>query len=402
MTTSKARALWAYSLSVIFGVLLAASVSAHSFNESYVYFDVTETTLSGRVEVGMVDLAKFAARDADVHEPITKEDLNATFDTVTRYFGERMELVYEGQRLDVTFRDVSDLTYLDTEKGKFAQLWFDVGTPAITPVEIEMFYNAFFDDIDPDHRGYALIATNTRNGMTENEGYISLIFSPGDVLKRFYLNDERTSDAIMTFIEHGIWHIWLGFDHVLFIVTLLISSVMFIQAGRWEPSTQLRQSLWNTVKIVTVFTLAHTVTLSLATFGIVTLTATFVEAVIAVSIAVVAIGNLVPRFHTTSWIVVFVFGLFHGFGFANVLEPLGLDTERKAIGLAAFNIGVELGQLAIVLVLFPIFYKLRNWSGYRPIAMQAGSVVLIAVAVFWFVERTIGSFGAAQVAGLGG
>ncbi|MEL6688785.1 MAG: HupE/UreJ family protein, partial [Pseudomonadota bacterium] len=370
--------------------------------ESYVYFDVTETTLSGRVEVGMADLAKFTARDPDVHEPISKEDLNASFDEVTSYFGDHMQLVYEGKRLDVSFRDVSELTYLDTEKGKFAQLWFDVGTPPITPVEIEMFYDALFADIDPDHRGYALIATNTRNGMTENEGYISLIFSPGDGLKRFYLNDERTSDAIMTFIEHGIWHIWLGFDHVLFLVTLLISSVMFIQAGRWEPSTQLRQSLWNTVKIVTVFTLAHTVTLSLATFGLVTLPPTFVEAVIAVSIAVVAIGNLIPRFHTTSWIVVFIFGLFHGFGFANVLEPLGLDAERKAVGLAAFNIGVEIGQLAIVLVLFPILYKLRNWSGYRPIAMQAGSVALIAIAAFWFVERTIGSFQAAQVAGLGG
>ena len=110
MTRSKAIGLWAYVLGCFFSVIIVSQATAHSFNESYVYFDVTETTLSGRVEVGMVDLAKFAARDPDVHEPITKEDLNASFGEVTTYFAEKLELVYEGERLDVSFRRVSDLT----------------------------------------------------------------------------------------------------------------------------------------------------------------------------------------------------------------------------------------------------------------------------------------------------
>ena len=104
----------------------------------------------------------------------------------------------------------------------------------------------------------------------------------------------------------------------------------------------------------------------------------------------------------TFYFAAYVFGLFHGFGFANVLEPLGLDPTRKAIGLAAFNIGVELGQLAIVFVLFPLLFALRSLPAYRVVAMQAGSVALIAIALFWFFERTYDAFTPINVAALGG
>lgn len=395
------RIVFALLISV-FSISLVTGASAHSYNESYVYFDVTEETLAGRVEVNLTDLARLDAQDGSVNTPMAKEAFEAKYNEFADYFSNRLELSLDGKPLDVEFRDASGLTYLDTEKGTFAQLWFDVDGFGQTPVAIEMSYDAMFSDVDPAHRGFALIATNTRNGMEENEGYISLIFAPGDGSKRLYLNDEPTFGVIMTFLEHGVWHIWLGFDHVLFLITLLISSVMFINGGRWEPSNGLRESMMNTVKIVTVFTLAHTVTLSLATFGIITLPVAFVEAVIALSIAVVAIGNLFPRFHTQSWKVVFIFGLFHGFGFANVLEPLGLDPTRKAIGLGAFNIGVELGQLAIVFAVFPILFALRLLPSYRVVAMQGGSLALIAIAIFWFVERTYGALAPAQVAAFGG
>ncbi len=397
--TAWIRALFCSFVAAIFVLAVPGAASAHSVNESYVYFDVTETTLRGRVEVNLAELAKIKANDGSVDTPLTREEFEADYPLFADYFSDRLALEFEGERLDVAFDGIG---YLDTSKGAFVQLWFDVTGFDTTPVSIEMSYDAMFSDIDPTHRGFALIATNTRNGMEANEGYISLIFAPGDGLKTLYLNDEPTWGVIMTFLEHGVWHIWLGFDHVLFLITLLISSVMILHAGRWEPSGGLRDSLINTVKIVTVFTLAHTVTLSLATFNIITLPVAFVEAVIALSIAVVAIGNLIPRFHTQSWKVVFIFGLFHGFGFANVLEPLGLDPTRKAIGLAAFNVGVELGQLAIVLAVFPVLFAVRHFKAYRILAMQGGSVALILIAMFWFVERTYGAVTTATAATLGG
>ena len=381
----RAAALWI--LIALFSVAANASF-AHKFNESYVYFDVTDTTLSGRIEVTLTNLAQVLAQDGTVSTPITEDAALARSEEIFAYFNERMQLLTDGVRYDVSFHSID---FLQTDFDTFAALKFDVLGIASTPTTLQMSYDALFGDIDPTHRGYALIGSNTRNGMGENESFISLVFAPGDGIKDLYLNDEPTGEVFKTFLEHGVWHIWLGFDHVLFLVTLLLSSVMFIQAARWEPSDSLRASLMNTVKIVTVFTLAHSVTLTLATFSIVTLPVAFVEAVIAISIAVVAVGNLMPRFHTQSWKIVFIFGLFHGFGFANVLEPLGLDPARKALGLFAFNIGVELGQLVIVLLVFPILYAIRALPAYRLIGLQAGSVALIAIAMFWFVERTVGA-----------
>ncbi|WP_375228178.1 HupE/UreJ family protein [Roseobacter sp. S98] len=398
----RARGLTAILCGLVIAVFALASsgpAKAHSFNESYVYFDVTDTTLSGRIEVTLNELAKVLYGRADVEAPLTQAEAQENLPALGAYFAEHLRLSDGGQPLDVTF---TDLTFFASDAGIFSQLMFDVQGIGQTPVTLQMSYDAIFSDIDPEHRGYALISTNTRNGMEVNESYISLIFAPGDGAQTLYLNDEKSSRVAMAFLEHGVWHIWLGFDHVLFLVTLLVSAVMLISAGRWEPAPSLRESLKRTVTIVTVFTIAHTITLSLATFGIITLPVVLVEAVIALSIAVVALGNLFPRFHAQSWKVVFIFGLFHGFGFANVLEPLGLDPARKALGLVAFNIGVELGQLAIVILLFPVLFALRQLASYRLVALQAGSVALIAVAIFWFAERTLGAFAPASVALAGG
>lgn len=389
MITTKAAA-WTTFLRVWIAALclscLALPASAHSANQSYIYFDVTETTLSGRIEVTLSDLGQLFSGPA--RAPLTEEETRARQEEIFGYFDEHMQLFFEGKRYDVTF---DSITFLPTGFDVFAGLLFTVNGIDVTPTTIEMSYDAIFNDVDPTHRGFGLIGSNTRNGMDENEGYITLIFSPGDGVQTLYLNDEPTNDIIKTFLEHGAWHIWLGFDHVLFLITLLLSSVMVIHGARWEPAERLGASVWTIVKIVTVFTVAHTITLCLATFGIIVLPVVFVEAVIAASIAVVALGNLMPRFHTQSWIIVFVFGLFHGFGFANVLEPLGLDPARKALGLVAFNVGVELGQLVIVLLVFPVFFAIRKMSAYRLVGLQVGSVALIAIALFWFVQRTAGA-----------
>jgi len=180
------------------------------------------------------------------------------------------------------------------------------------------------------------------------------------------------------FVWQGVLHIWFGFDHVLFLITLLLPAVLLRKAGQWAPVNEFKTAFINVVKIATVFTISHTITLSLA--------------VIAVSIAVVAFGNMFPIWHHRVLLIVFIFGLFHGFGFANVLEPLGLVPSAKAVGLLAFNIGVELGQIAIILVLFPILYVLRNWSAYPFLALKVGSIAIILMASIWIVERTAPTF----------
>ena len=168
---------------------------------------------------------------------------------------------------------------------------------------------------------------------------------------------------------------------------------MVVRAGRWTPAPSFREPFWFVVKVVSLFTVAHTITLTLAALGIVRLPVVLVEAVIALSIAVAAVNNLYPFIANRTWSIVFILGLFHGFGFANVLDPLGAQGSALIPALAGFNVGVEIGQLIVVFAAFPILFILRRLPLYKPLVLQTGSLALIAVACFWFVERTFDVMG---------
>jgi hypothetical protein len=160
--------------------------------------------------------------------------------------------------------------------------------------------------------------------------------------------------------------------------------------GKWRPIDRFGPALLNVVKIVTAFTVAHSLTLSLAALGVVQLPGRLVEVIIAASIAIAASDILLPIFRGRVWLVVMGFGLFHGFGFAGALSEMGVLGERLALPLFAFNLGVEIGQVVIVAFIFPILFLLRRPSVYRRFLMPAGAVFLILVSAAWVVERSLG------------
>jgi hypothetical protein len=149
----------------------------------------------------------------------------------------------------------------------------------------------------------------------------------------------------------------------------------------------LRPTLRSALKIVTVFTVAHSITLWMAVTGYVTLPSRFVEASIAMSIVVTAIHNIYPVLPLPGWAIAFVFGLVHGFGFANVLLDLGLRHASLGLALLGFNVGVELGQLAIVLVFLPLAFLARSTVFYRALVFRFGSVLIGVIGAMWMVER---------------
>jgi hypothetical protein len=141
------------------------------------------------------------------------------------------------------------------------------------------------------------------------------------------------------------------------------------------------------LRIVTAFTVAHSITLSLAALGVVNLPSRLVESVIAASIVVAALNNVRPMVIDRLWMVAFGFGLVHGFGFASVLTDLGLPRDALAIALVGFNVGVEIGQIAIVLLFLPLALALRRTAFYRRQVMIGGSLLITVLAGIWLVER---------------
>lgn len=181
----------------------------------------------------------------------------------------------------------------------------------------------------------------------------------------------------------GIWHIWIGIAHILFLLSLLLLAPLS-SAPRsvvsWEPVIRFRLAFFDVVSVVTAFTVAHSITLGLSVMNWVDPPADVIEPDIALSVVLAALNNLLGWFSLKRWRLAFVFGLIHGFGFANVLLDLGLPTQALAVALGGFNVGVELGQLAIVVVFLSVAWWLRHTAFYRWVVVAGGSLA-IAIAV---------------------
>ena len=183
-------------------------------------------------------------------------------------------------------------------------------------------------------------------------------------------------------------HILGGYDHVLFLLVLLLPAVMRRTTAGWQPVERLGQAIMPVAVIVTAFTIAHSVTLTLAGLKLLSLSSSFIEPAIAMTIVLAAIDNLTPIFRGRRAIVTFLFGLIHGFGFAGVLGELNLPTVQFAWALFQFNLGIELGQLVIVAIAVSALFAFRRQTWYALVVIRGGSAVAIVIGALWFIDRT--------------
>ncbi|MEM6793797.1 MAG: HupE/UreJ family protein, partial [Acidobacteriota bacterium] len=255
--------------------------------------------------------------------------------------------------------------------------------------------NEVLTETDRFHRSLLCIEFDQQRDQEFGEEFTALIFSQTQPEQTLDLTDIRSLLRVRDFVWQGVLHIWIGIDHVLFLIALLFTAVLAWgppkedggdEAPSWQPVASFKIALINIVTIVTTFTIAHSITLSLAALDIISLSSRWVESIIALSIVLVALNNLRPVIRE-SWVLIFFFGLFHGMGFASVMGELPFRMMHLVQVILAFNIGVELGQLAIVLVAFPILFLMRDKPFYRPVVLYGGSIAIALISLWWFIER---------------
>jgi len=188
-------------------------------------------------------------------------------------------------------------------------------------------------------------------------------------------NFGSTRERIFRFLALGIEHILTGYDHLAFLLAVLLTG----------------GSLYSNARIITSFTIAHSFTLALATFGVVTIPSTLVEPLIAASIVFVGIENLVHRQVAARWLVTFGFGLIHGLGFASILRELGIGAmgTQAAIPLLSFNLGVELAQVSIAALILPLVWRLQRHPSFLLKYVPALSLLITLAGVYWLLARTL-------------
>ena len=373
--------------------IVAGIAGAHKASDSYLQVTASPGRLEVRWDIALRDLDVALDLDSDADGKLTWGEVRAAWPRIEAYALQR--LVIQGCPLTPTGRGLER-----RNDGAYAVLRLQSGCTLPTPARISY---GLFADVDPTHRGIAKIqrdggevalsvlepsaslAAGAAVGTAASANEADSAAAKAPVAGGAHADGRRSR---WEFFAEGTRHILTGYDHVLFLLCLLLPSVLRRTSSGREPVARLSDAVWPVAGIVTAFTVAHSITLGLAALKLVSLTPAFIEPAIAVTIVLAALDNVLPFFPVRRVVVTFFFGLIHGFGFASVLAELNLPRSDFAWALFQFNLGIEAGQLAIVAVVTTVLFALRRWPGYAQVVIGGGSSAAMVIAGLWFIERT--------------
>lgn len=342
-------------------VIFSASVFAHTENsEGYSNVILEEDGLRYELYIDYFELARVI--DLGVNPGASGEQLNAALrkngGTLSEYLNEHIKVIADGVEISGELADTSVAKWNNDRD--YAQILLNYPASNMESASVEIRYSVFFDDNDEMHRNILTYGAG--------EGQEQFILQTNE--REFKAGNGTLFGQIIRFMQLGLHHILIGYDHILFVIALMLG------AGK----------IADMLKVVTVFTLAHSVTLGLTALDLIRIPAEIVEPLIALSIAYVAIENILfpaPRYRLA---VVFVFGLFHGIGFAGALNLTGDLSWKAFMSIFSFNLGVEAGQILVILLLFPLLLAIRKYK-WSQIVRGTATAGIFIFGMMWYIER---------------
>lgn len=350
---------------------------AHKPSDSYLALTTEDRFVRGQWDIALRDLDYAIGLDMNDNGDITWGELRERQAAVYAYALSRLSIAENGHNCQLK---AEDMLVNDHSDGHYAVLKFQA-LCAEAPEKLSIAYRLFFD-LDPQHRGLLRLV---RHEITD-----TAIFSPEHKNFEIPLHSvHKPWQELLNYAYEGVWHIWIGYDHILFLLSLLLPAALMREGHVWQAKPGVARAFWDVLAVVTAFTLAHSITLSLAALGYIVLPTRWVESAIAASVAIAALNNIFPVFVNRRTWFAFGFGLIHGMGIASVLLDMGLPDTQRLYSLLGFNLGVEVGQLAIVSLAFPFITLLSRHRYYPALVMKAGSTCIVIVALCWLAERSL-------------
>lgn len=374
------RLTWSHTCRYLTLLLLAMSctaLQAHVSSTAYLNLEpsgsesTADIVYNAEYELALRDLALLVDIDSNQDNQVSWAEVKSQKTLIEQLITAQLTLETGAQSCKITnFAPLAINT-----RGGFNYLYTNFELGCAEPIS-ELNYQ-ILADIDANHR---LILTQADSNLPVQ------VLAVGQNPLGADADTSLLSTAI-NFLKSGVHHLLIGWDHLLFLFVLLIPAVYIRKQKQLVAVTKPGAALIEVFWIATSFTVAHSITLSLAALGIIIIPAWFIESLIALSIAFAALNNLVPMLRVRAVYLAFVFGLIHGFGFANVLVDLPLATSERVLALLSFNVGIELGQLVFIALVFPIALLLRHTRFYKLVIFYAGSLISILIALWWFAER---------------
>ena len=387
--------------------VVSASAFAHKESDAYLTLHTDQANdhvMHGQWDIALRDLDFAISLDSRNDGAITWGDVQSHRAAIEDYALSR--LIIKGDGLTCALQPTGQMIDNHTD-GAYDVILFDAVCDKNIPSKLTVVYQLMYD-VDPYHRGIVTIHAGDK--------IAGAVLGPSNPTASLNLRAPDRWGEFKSFMTDGIWHIWTGVDHILFLLSLLLPAVLIrrrlsahddwrngavvaettgtLMAAiapharyRWEPTSRFWPACLDVIKVVTAFSVSHSITLSLAVLGIVHLPSRLVESGIALSVMVAALNNLYPVVHKRVWLIAFAFGFIHGLGFASALAGLQLPPGAMAASLGGFSVGVEIGQEAIVLAFLPLAYLLRRTWFYRVVMFRWGSALIVALALGWLVQR---------------
>lgn len=357
-------------------LVVAGTAQAHKPSDSYLQLDVAGQTIEGRWDIAIRDLEWQLGLDRNADRRVTWGEIQDREPAIAGYALAHLQARVDGQVCDLSAGSLQIETHTD---GAYVSLPLSGQCPRFG-TQVQLQYDLMFDR-DAQHRGLLRIA---HRGQVE-----TAVFTPTRRRQVFDLRETRATRVAWQYFHEGLWHVWIGLDHLLFLAGLLLPTVLRRQPGGFQVAESPGETLRDVLFVVTSFTMAHFVALSLATLGWLTLPSRWVESAVALTIVFAAMNNLVPVVTRRLWLVAFGFGLIHGAGYASVLSDLGLPPITLALALLAFNAGVEGAQIAVAAVTLPVAFWLRRYRWMQWCVLVPGALLVALLGVLWFLERAL-------------
>lgn len=372
-------------------LLPSSAAHAHARNQSYVYFDVSDGSLSGRIEVNFGDLSKVLDVDADGDGTVTEADVLARQDEIYYYFlNERLVLESGTELLQLV---PTKIEFLNVDWDTFALIRFDV--PALTrvPDAIEVTYDFLFNDAEPYHLGFAILTSNTRTGLEDNEANFALAFLSGVERQTLSLVAAPWPELLWTFVKAGFHHIKTGLDHRLLFVMLGVAAVFRRQEETLVPNEDT-VSVVQTALLVGFFaTGAQGLAALVSIFGVVQVPAQLSLGLSAASISVAALVLVFPRLFNGLLVLAVLFGALHGLSYAHFLQPIDIEPNRKLLTVLGFTLGSGLGMIMITGVTAASAYVAFRYVFFHGALVRLGAVGVAVLAAIWAEERVFDLLG---------
>jgi len=354
---------WLHCLATLILATFSQTGMSHTSSTAYLEISQESGSPTGTWKINLLDLNQVVPLDHNGDQKITWGEVKASKTAINSMA--LNHLLFSTQANAGCSPTIRGLSTKQINDAAYAVIDWQVNCTLSPGLAISAKYDFLFER-DTTHVAIVTVGQKSPELFSSDRREIELGAGEPNGLAKFKM-----------FLREGVWHIFIGYDHILFLLTMLLSVI----------KSDRRKTVVQALKVVTAFTVAHSATLFMVASGLIALPARIVETTIAFSIVVAAFNNIYPFLPNRTWLIAGCFGLIHGFGFASVLGELGLGTNNFALSVLAFNLGVEAGQIAIALTVLPILFFFQNRKLFQPVVIWGGSISAALMASIWLTER---------------